>query len=128
MDKQIKTLKLELGRLDKTILENILETAEGVLDVLAHITGCGADPFKTIDDIMAVLADPDAFNEYASACAPSAQDFMRAVALMASICHYAAALCRDTISVNEAICEKFYQALGMFIVSRDARSFLILSD
>jgi len=115
---QFKTLNLD---------KPILEKAKDVLDILTHVTGCNADSrfdkFKTIDDIMAVLLDPDAFNEYASACAPSAQEFLQAIALMASLCYYSVAT--DT-GVNKTICSKFFQALGEFVVSRDARSFLIL--
>jgi hypothetical protein len=117
---QSKTLKID---------KSVLELAEGLLQKLNDLMGCNAKPifdeFKTLDDIVARLTDVDAWNEYSSSCAYSAQKFLQAVALMASLCHYSAAT--DT-GVNEAICEKFYAALGEFIVSRDARSFLILDQ
>jgi hypothetical protein len=104
----------------------IQEVARDVLSSLKYITGCSADPkfndFKTIGDVIAVLTDPDAWNEYRNTCAPSAVEFLRAIALMASLCHYSVV----TDEVDEAVCSKFYQALGEFIISRDARAFLIL--
>jgi hypothetical protein len=102
----------------------ILETAEDVLEMLAKITGCDAKPkfdeFETIDDIVAVLTDPDAWDEYANACLPSAQRFLQAIALMAAICYH------EVPDVN--MCEKFYQGLGQFIVAKDGRAFMALED
>jgi len=107
-------------------IEVDLENVEMMLQKLACISGCRISieyltEFKSVDDIIATLTDPGAYNEY-PCHAPSAQVFLMAIALMSEICMLNAV--KDII--NDNICEKFFNALGLFVITNDARAFLIL--
>ena len=109
----------------KEVIEVDLENVEMMLRKLDCISGCRISiehltEFKSVDDVIATLTDPGAY-EY-PCNAPSAQMFLTAIALMSEICMLNAV--KDIISDN--ICEKFSNALGLFVATNDARAFLIL--
>jgi hypothetical protein len=109
-------------------IEDLRIKAREVAKILRAATGCDVnldkflEKFNTIDDIIAELTDINAFNEY-PCTAPSVQKCLTAIALTASLCYYDSAIPLLS-SAPPGFCEKFFKALGEFIVSIDSRAFL----
>ena len=103
----------------------IVEKAMEILNILTQITGCveakssNFAKFKTLNDVLATLSDPDAWDEYYRSCSLSARRYLQAIALLGALCYYE--------KVDYDLCLKYYTDLGWFIISRSALSFINLA-
>jgi len=119
---QIQTQTTIEIKTPKSVVSINLDDVSRLLQKLEYVTGCKVieryiSEFKTVEDIIAVLTDRDAWDEYRSTCAPSAQMFLVAITLMNEICAWS--VVKD-IGVPDDTCSKFYQSLGWFIAALDS--------
>jgi hypothetical protein len=105
-------------------LENIKDDAWQLLDMLSIFMprmSCAEfmpELFKdaSLRDILAVVTDYNAYNEYRKTCAPSSVKWLNAVAILVAYAYHG-----DDGDAEFA--DDVMKGLGYFIVTNDARSF-----
>ena len=105
-------------------LENIKDDAKLLLDMLSIFMprmSCAEfipELFKdaTLQDILAVVTDYNAYNGYRKSCAPSSVKWLNAVAILVAYAYYGG-------ESDAEFTDDVMKGLGYFIVTNDARSF-----